>query len=44
MHVEIVYLSDDNNLDYNCSQILAFSENLACSESGFTIEETAFFF
>ncbi|WP_339047963.1 excinuclease ABC subunit UvrA [Candidatus Mesenet endosymbiont of Phosphuga atrata] len=39
MHVEIVGLPDDDNLDYNCGQILAFSENLACPESGFTIEE-----
>lgn len=39
MHVEIVSLPDDNNLGYSCGQTLAFSENLACPESGFTIEE-----
>ncbi len=39
IHVEVISLPDANNSDYYCGQILAFSENFACPESGFTIEE-----
>ncbi len=39
MYVEIVNLPDNHNSEYKNGQILTFSENFACPESGFTLEE-----
>ncbi|WP_353282409.1 excinuclease ABC subunit UvrA [Wolbachia endosymbiont (group A) of Myopa testacea] len=39
MYVEVVNLPDNHNSEYKNGQILTFSENFACPESGFTLEE-----
>lgn len=39
IYVEIVNLPDDHNSEYKNGQMLTFSENFACPESGFTLEE-----
>lgn len=39
MYVEIVNLPDNHHSEYKNGQILTFSENFACPESGFTLEE-----
>lgn len=39
MYVEVVNLPDNHNSEYNNGQILTFSENFACPESGFSLEE-----
>ncbi|MGL9725938.1 MAG: excinuclease ABC subunit UvrA [Wolbachia sp.] len=39
MYAEIVNLPDNHNSEYKNGQILTFSENFACPESGFTLEK-----
>ncbi len=39
MYAEIMSLPDNHNSEYKDGQILTFSENFACPESGFTLEE-----
>ncbi|CAH2210631.1 jg7807 [Pararge aegeria aegeria] len=39
MYAEIVNLPDNHNSEYKNGQTLTFSENFACPESGFTLEE-----
>ncbi|WP_168464387.1 excinuclease ABC subunit UvrA [Wolbachia endosymbiont of Ctenocephalides felis wCfeT] len=39
MYVEIVDLPENHNSEYKNGQILTFSENFACPETGFTLEE-----
>ncbi|MDR2831414.1 MAG: excinuclease ABC subunit UvrA [Rickettsiales bacterium] len=39
MYVEVVSLTDSHNSEYKSGQILTFSENFACPETGFTLEE-----
>ncbi|MDN5247742.1 MAG: excinuclease ABC subunit UvrA [Wolbachia endosymbiont of Tyrophagus putrescentiae] len=39
IYVEIVSLPEDHNSEYKNGQIFTFSENFACPESGFTLEE-----
>ncbi|MGL9718583.1 MAG: excinuclease ABC subunit UvrA [Wolbachia sp.] len=39
MYAEIMNLPDNHNSEYKNGQILIFSENFACPESGFTLEE-----
>ncbi|APR98524.1 excinuclease ABC subunit UvrA [Wolbachia endosymbiont of Folsomia candida] len=39
IYVEIVELPDDHNSQHKNGQILTFSENFACPETGFTLEE-----
>ncbi|MGL9732863.1 MAG: excinuclease ABC subunit UvrA [Wolbachia sp.] len=39
IYVEIVNLPNDQNYKYKNDQVLTFSENFACPESGFTLEE-----
>ncbi|MCA4774978.1 excinuclease ABC subunit UvrA [Wolbachia endosymbiont of Mansonella ozzardi] len=39
MYAEVVNLPDDHDSEYRNDQVLTFSENFACPESGFTLEE-----
>ncbi|MBD0391391.1 excinuclease ABC subunit UvrA [Wolbachia endosymbiont of Pentalonia nigronervosa] len=39
VHVEIVSLPNNHDSEYKNGQIFTFSENFACPESGFTLEE-----
>ncbi|MCA4774538.1 UvrA family protein, partial [Wolbachia endosymbiont of Mansonella perstans] len=39
MYAEVVNLPDDHDSKYRNDQVLTFSENFACPESGFTLEE-----
>lgn len=39
IRVEIASLPDSHNSEYKSGQIFTFSENFACPESGFTLEE-----
>ncbi|WP_395463481.1 excinuclease ABC subunit UvrA [Wolbachia endosymbiont of Cantharis cryptica] len=39
MYAEIMNLPDNHDSEYKDGQILTFSENFACPESGFTLEE-----
>jgi excinuclease ABC subunit A len=39
MYAEIVNLPDNHDSEYRNDQVLTFSENFACPESGFTLEE-----
>ncbi|MFP3035799.1 MAG: excinuclease ABC subunit UvrA [Wolbachia sp.] len=39
MYAEILNLPDNHNSEYRNDQVLTFSENFACPESGFTLEE-----